>query len=243
MLTRYQIALEADRPVRLTPEWGYRLYSALLEQAPADFSRRVHEDGVTPVSQFLMGGQRPVWTVSLLGEACETELAPLLAGLKELSLEREGLQLNVVDRVCDRVEDVENLFRMAKDSSGCRRLHIHTPAAFKSRGQYQTLPTPELLVGNLVRRWNGCITECPIEDTDGEGVAALAAGLRWREFSLHSGVYRLKGNPVPGFTGVLEVERKLSGFHSQLADALLLFSAYSGIGIKTALGMGGVTVE
>ena len=40
--------------------------------------------------------------------------------------------------------------------------------------------------------------------------------------------------------GELTLENRLSGFHRQLADVLLLFSGYSGVGIKTALGMGGV---
>lgn len=63
----------------------------------------------------------------------------------------------------------------------------------------------------------------------------------------HSGVHRLrdrtyylKGRAIPGFTVELTLDNRLGGFHRQLTDALLLFSAYAGIGIKTALGMGGV---
>ena len=243
MLTQYRMTLESDRTVRLSPEWGYRLYAALLEQGTARFAERVHADQITPISQFLTGGKNPVWTVSLLGESCEEELIPVLERLDRLTLEREGVQLRISGKECSRIADVEELFRLARrDSEECR-LHIVTPAAFKQRGQYQILPTPELVIGNLVRKWNGCITECPIEDTDGEGVAALGAGLRWKWFDLHSGTYRLKGNAIPGFVGELVVEHRMSGFHGQLADALLLFSGYSGLGIKTALGMGGVKVE
>jgi CRISPR/Cas system endoribonuclease Cas6 (RAMP superfamily) len=34
----------------------------------------------------------------------------------------------------------------------------------------------------------------------------------------------------------------LSGFHKQLANALLAFGTYSGVGIKTTLGMGGLEI-
>ena len=243
MLTQYRMTLESDRPMRFAPEWGYRLYSALLERGPASFAERVHTDGITPVSQFLTPGSRPVWTVNLLGEACERELGLLLEDISRLSLERDGVQLRIAEKTCRRIGDVDELFAAAESlADGCR-LRVCTPAAFKSRGRYQTLPTPELVIQNLVRKWNGCITECPIEDTDGEGVAALADGLRWKSFDLHSEHYRLKGNAIPGFVGMLAVERESDGFHGQLTDALLMFSSYRGLGIKTALGMGGIRLE
>ena len=50
----------------------------------------------------------------------------------------------------------------------------------------------------------------------------------------------MKGNCIYGFGGHLNIKNNMTGFHKELADALLLFSQYSGIGIKTALGMGGV---
>ena len=52
--------------------------------------------------------------------------------------------------------------------------------------------------------------------------------------------YVLKGSPIPGFVGELTLENRLEGFHRELADALLCFAPFSGVGIKTTLGMGGV---
>ena len=91
-----------------------------------------------------------------------------------------------------------------------------------------------------MKKWNGCLPECPIEDEDGEGLETMACGLRCRRFQLRNQMYYLKGNSIPGFVGELTIENRLNGFHRQLADALLLFSAYSGVGVKTTLGMGGV---
>lgn len=68
----------------------------------------------------------------------------------------------------------------------------------------------------------------------------MAQGLECSGFQLRSQTYYLKGNSIPGFTGWMTLENRLTGFHRQLADALLIFSGYTGIGIKTTLGMGGV---
>ena len=93
---------------------------------------------------------------------------------------------------------------------------------------------------SLIKKWNGCILDCPIEDEDGQGLEALAAGLRPRSFRLYSRDYVLKGSPIPGVVGELTLENRLEGFHRELADALLCFAPFSGVGIKTTLGMGGV---
>ena len=69
---------------------------------------------------------------------------------------------------------------------------------------------------------------------------ALAVGLRPRSFGLHDQTYYLKGNSIPGFVGELTLENRLDGFHRELANALLYFADFAGVGIKTTLGMGGV---
>lgn len=70
---------------------------------------------------------------------------------------------------------------------------------------------------------------------------AMAAGLVCSRFQLHDQVYFLKGSAVPGFVGTMTLDNRLSGFHRELVGALLTFAGYAGVGIKTSLGMGGVT--
>ena len=119
-------------------------------------------------------------------------------------------------------------------------MEFRTASAFKSRGKYQVLPTSRLILQNLIQKWNGSFPDCPIEDEDGQGMEAMADGLLYRRFQLYDRTYFLKGNAVPGFVGTVTLENCLSGFHRELADALLTFAGYAGVGIKTSLGMGGV---
>lgn len=244
MLTQYTLTLRPDRPCRPQAEWAYRLYAALLEQAPADFASRSHENGVTPVSQFLLpqpdGALR--WTVTLLGEEAEALLSPVLEDCPPLALTRQRVTLTASSAARDRVDSVDALFRRAAGGTGVWTLRFRTPTAFKSRGAYQSLPNQRLILQSLMKQWNGCFPGCPIEDEDGGGLEAMAAGLRCRGFQLRDRGYRLKGTVIPGFVGELTLENRLSGFHRELADALLLFSGYAGVGIKTTLGMGGVTL-
>ena len=52
--------------------------------------------------------------------------------------------------------------------------------------------------------------------------------------------YRIKGAAIPCFYGRIFLEAKLPVVLQELWSALLQFAPYSGIGMKTTLGMGGV---
>ena len=240
MITCYRFTLTPDHPCQPAAEWAYRLYAALLEQAPAGFAELVHADGASPVSQFLEVGETLRWHVTLLGHPAEEALGPVLDTLAPLRLRKADVLLDPVQTSNETIPEVDDLFRRAAEGGRRHELHFITPTAFKSRGGYQILPSARLILQSTIKKWNGCFPECPIEDEDGEGMDALADGLRCRGLCLQDAVYRLKGNVVPGFTGALWLDNRLNGFHAQLADALLLFAGYAGVGIKTTLGMGGV---
>ena len=244
MLTQYRLTLSPDRPCHPRPEWGYRLYAALLEEAPDSFSAGVHRDAITPLSQFLMKqGDSLLWTVSLLGGDSESALTPVLERAERFRLIKDNAVLSVRDRWVRKVADMDELLARGAAHDGIHCLRFCTATAFKSKGQYLNLPTSRLIIQSLMKKWNGCFQDCPINDDDGEGMEALAVGLQCRQFRLRDRMYYLKGSSIPGFTGELTLENRLTGFHRQLASALLLFSAYAGIGIKTTLGMGGVLTE
>ena len=69
----------------------------------------------------------------------------------------------------------------------------------------------------------------------------LADGLRISDYALRSTGFRLKETVIPGFTGRLTI--LLSPPLAELWSTLLSWAEYSGIGIKTTLGMGGVSID
>lgn len=240
MITHYQFILTPNHLCQPAAEWAYRLYAALLEQAPAGFAELVHADGASPVSQFLEVGETLHWHVTLLGRPAEEALGPVLDALVPLRLRKADVLLTpALDRK-ETVQDMDSLFQQAAGTDRRHELHFVTPTAFKSHGAYLILPSMRLVLQSSVKKWNGCFPDCQIEDEDGQGLETMAEGILCSRLRLQDGNYRLKRQIIPGFTGTLLLENRLSGFHAQLADALLLFAGYAGSGIKTTLGMGGV---
>ena len=71
----------------------------------------------------------------------------------------------------------------------------------------------------------------------------LADGLRISDYALRSTGFRLKETVIPGFTGRLTIRSLLSPPLAELWSTLLSWAEYSGIGIKTTLGMGGASID
>lgn len=176
MITCYRFTLTPDHPCQPAVEWAYRLYAALLEQAPTDFAEWVHADSVSPVSQFLEVGETLRWHVTLLGRPAEEALGPVLDTLVPLRLRKGDALLTPTLDGKETVRDIDALFQQAAGANRRHELHFVTPTAFKSRGTYLILPSMRLILQSSIKKWNSCFPDCQIEDEDGQGLEAMAEG-------------------------------------------------------------------
>lgn len=108
-------------------------------------------------------------------------------------------------------------------------------------GRYAIYPQEFLLLQSLVLHWNTAFPDCQLNDPD--ALDAILRGLHILDYNLHTVSYPIKNTRIPGFVGSAVVEARLALPLLELWNALLSFAPYGGIGIKTTLGMGGVSVE
>ena len=177
-----------------------------------------------------------------LGDEAREKLAPLLETETVYCLRQEQLKLRAERRAQEEIASLEVLFLRAAAASPLHTLSFNTPTAFKRHGveEYQILPTQRLILQNLMKKWNACPSLSASSRTrTGRAWKAMAKGLCCRRYRLHDQLCRMKRQTFPGFVGELTLENRLTGFHQQLAGVLLIFAGYAGVGIKTALGMGG----
>ena len=241
MLTQYRLLLSCESPFPPRAEWAYRLYAVLLDLAPPGFGELAHLDTRKPLRQHLRlrADGSLLWTVNLLGDVGEAALSGPLERLKCIPLDAQTT-LRVRDLRLRRVRDLEDLLALAQAEPSVHRLLFCTPTAFKSQKRYQTQPTARLVLQSLIRSWNACVPAPPLLEEEGKALDELAADLLLRDPQLRDRSYFLKGSTIPGCTGSILLENRLEGDRRLRTDALLLFSEFSGVGIKTALGMGGV---
>ncbi|MEG2454745.1 MAG: CRISPR system precrRNA processing endoribonuclease RAMP protein Cas6 [Oscillospiraceae bacterium] len=243
MICTYELTLRPALSEQPRLDWAYPLYANLLTKVPHTLGVWLHEQTAPPLSQFLriLPDGDILWTVNLFRENVTQALhLPLETATTFRLFGRETATLMVVN-----VEKHSALCADALMEKAVRPrvgLLFETPTAFKTAGTYNILPSTRLILQSALLKWNAIFTDCPI-DCDSGGLEAMAEGLHCRSMALQSQNYAFKGATIPGFTGVLVLENKLSGFHRTLTNALLELTPYSGIGIKTTLGMGGVIIK
>ncbi len=78
---------------------------------------------------------------------------------------------------------------------------------------------------------------------DADAFQALENGIHIVDYRLRTSHYPMKSAKIPGFSGAVTLESHLPAPLEEVWKLLALFAPYCGIGIKTTLGMGGVSLR
>ena len=236
MITRYLMALPAMTDHRLYPDSAYRLYACLLEQLPSETAQALHASGGREIRQFLKydkDANEYRWHLSILTDAAAKALTPMLENLQEVQIEHQCFPLTKKET---QQVSLESLLP-PNITANRTNMTFLTPTAFKQAGRYTIFPQERLILQSLVFCWNEVFPECPMADPD--AFDALLTGLHIVDYQLKTTRFLLKGTRIPGFTGSCTIEAKLAPPLLSLWNTLAEFSNDAGIGIKTAIGMGG----
>ncbi|MDR0501088.1 MAG: CRISPR-associated endoribonuclease Cas6, partial [Coriobacteriales bacterium] len=180
--------------------------------------------------------------VALTSEAKEQIIEPLKA-LDNLKLKAidSSFSVSVISDECISLKELTDMIYGCSQSR--TTIRFLTPTAFKSAGQYVFMPSTQLLFQNLLMRYFYVFEEGSEPDAEtitylSEHTSIIAYNLR----SQYADNIASKGKKIPAFIGSLTLkingEQTLTGF----AQMLLSFGEFAGIGIKTSMGMGAMSV-
>ena len=239
MISQYQFAVTGERPLRSSD--GYKFYSWLQQLLPDAFCDYLHQNIQTPIAQHLYCDQaagKTVWTVSLLGAEAGQLAASLLEDLTRIELHTDVFEVQCLNQT--RIDSVQGILYEANRMNGGNRtvFQFCSPTSFKQNDRYALFPQERLILQSLISKWDELFPEYPLNDPDAKQM--LEDGLHISDYRLRSARYALKGVKIPGFIGELTLDAHLSAPMQQLWNSLCVLAPFTGIGIKTALGMGGV---
>ena len=242
MIRKYKIPLKAENG-RLRPEHAYALYGELMSRIDGGVADELHTDGFTPISQHLESGINGAeWIVSTFDDDVSEAFLDAINDVREITLRDSGIKLSVSEAVIEPETDFEQLLSESADEPrpAWRRIEFTSPTGFKSEEQHVLFPTSDLILKSLILKWNAACPDYLLEDE--ELMKMLLSGVSISGYRLASYDYRMKNQHIRSFTGSVTLRAKLSAPLEKLYEMLLRFGGYSGGGIKTALGMGGMKV-
>ena len=219
---------------------------ALFEQLEKDYADYLHREGLHPYSMSITSRaeEEAVWTINTLNaEAYENIILKFLdKDVSRLYLKKYNADVKILGKKLE-TSSAEELFEdfNEKESSGVFALTIHSPMAFKQRGHYVAMPDTRLIYQSLMNKYSSSLESMGFFDEDtleDMSETSCISGFRIKSLS-----FPLEGTRISGCVGKIFIKQYGAGTIKRFARYLLTFANFSGIGIKTGMGMGAVTAQ
>lgn len=216
-------------------------HGALMELISPYYADELHMSQLHPYTQHLeRRGNDWYWVVTTLNEEARYELIDTALWDKDhLYINKKGLNIGIINRSYTELADREladSFYNGA--ASRYHTLQFVTPAAFKVNGRYVNYPDIRSIYASLMNKYDAFNQDESMKDE--ESLRLLTSSTSVNRYELRSASFSLEGIRIPSFLGKMTFKVDGAQTLCNFADMLFRFGEYSGIGIKTALGMGAV---
>lgn len=243
MISTLTISLDNEKKVNYNS--GSLLQGVLMEHIKSEYAEILHKSGVKPYSQHLSFQPDKInWKISTLTkEAREQIILPLLTQEDHtLRIKHLDLDLTVQGK---SLEELSYDALMEKTYFGrCKpylTLEFVTPTAFKVDGRYQFYPTVFHIFQSLAKKYDAVSGETEIFSE--QLMKEISEHLFVTRYNLRSCAFSLEGVNIPAFKGQLTLKSTGPQMFTNLIHMLANFGTFSGVGIKTAIGMGALSIK
>lgn len=241
MLARLSIVLDAED---VDYHKSSLLQGVLLERLDSKYVNFLHHQQMHPYSQYVYRTETGmVWHIQTLNkEAYEQIIVPFAEGKDFFEIKHTGKMVSMVRKEIEMVKK-EQLMADFYNEAAVHSLTFEavTPMAFKQGGHYAILPDVRLICQNLMQRYSAVSGN--IDMMDREALEQITDNVFVARHRICSRLFPLEGHNLPGFCGSVTLRCQGTETMARYLRLLLSFGEFSGVGIKTAMGMGAMRIR
>ena len=246
MLNRADIILPKENNADLDYNFGSLLHGYIMENI-GDYADALHAQGIKPYSQFVFYDKNQdcyVWRINTLSKsAYENIILPLKESVKKgIHIKNKNCDL-VYTKILEykQTDGNEFLKQYYKENEAKKSICVKfvTPCSFSSFKEHVFVPDIRLTVKSLMSKAEAYM-EVSVKDED--ALNALIENVKLKEYSIKSTVYYLNTVKIKSFIGSVTYSLEGPDMLRRLAAMLFAYGEYSGIGVKSAQGMGGIEI-
>lgn len=242
MLSRLVITLEKSPDKRLNYNISSLFHGILMEHIDFAYADMLHETGLKPYSHYLEFNKDSIkWNIQTISEEAKRHIInPLIDEcFNTIYVKHKDLNIKITDKILTDITYRQLIDeKYFKDSSRFFNIRFLTPCSFKSRGRYVFHPTLSLIYQSLMNKFDTGAADFTLKSE--EVLEQLETYSEIVGYNLKSTRFHLEGVSIPAFVGGIGIKVNGPQPMVNLVNLMLSFGEYSGIGIKCALGMGGV---
>lgn len=230
-------------------EIGYfqssNLHGVLMERIDTNYAQYLHGQSLNPYSQCVLTQEgKTVWSIKVLDEnAYESIILPLLdKDFSEFKINKKEIDVEILEKQIKtkkKKELLEDFYE--KPTSKYLNIEFLTPTSFKSNGRYLIMPDVRYIYQSLMKKYSAASKDMEMFDED--TLEQLTEGSEITQYKLRSTYFPMEGIKIPAFKGELSIRLKGTETMARYARLLMQFGEYSGVGIKTSIGMGAMKIK
>lgn len=237
-------SLQSSQP--LSYKMSSLFHGALIEllsddQKLTDF---LHENRPHPYAQHLENrADNWHWIISFLNESALNAIwENKLKKLKNFTLTHNNCEITLSGYQFTDLP-YETLTKIFYNESSPKLIDIDfiSPTAFRSSGRYVFIPDLKLIYQSLMFKYDTAVNNESMFDE--EALNDLCSKTSIVKYRLQSTSFSLEGTAIPAFIGNIRIKSCGNRTLTSFLQMLLKFGEFSGVGIKTALGMGAVKIS
>ena len=242
MLAKLRLKLKSKS--RITRDMSSLFHGAVLEMLDTEYVHKLHCSSVNPYSMYLSFEEEEVYLnlMTLTKDAYDRIIFNRLDRLDGFDLRHNGIHIEVEEHMLESQGRKTLLKDFYKECLSSQiTVEFCTPTAFKQRGKYLFLPDIRCIYQSLLNKYEETDEDFAFKDED--TLFHLTEHTHIKGYRLKSVPFPLEGINIPGFVGELRLSLSAPKPLINLANILFEFGTYSGIGIKTSMGMGGIRLH
>jgi len=234
-----QLDLILENPgINTSSAYAVKLHGALMRLIDAKLSAKLHEQSLRPYSLFTVEKKNSlIFRLSALSEE-GFPLIEVCEKVGEFHLSGAQSAVRVLKRFVYEDTTLEDMYGPVPLGFN---LTFSSPTTYKQKESFQNMfSLPPLLtsIADKIRKFESV-------DIPNDVLYAINDSVTVTDYELKSVIYHIKrNNVINGFHGQIKFSFADPG--SDLSAALMLlmrYACYCGIGAKTALGMGGISLD
>lgn len=242
MICRTTLIYSAEGTDSILSDFGVKLHGALMNIIPKPLAAYLH---TTEIQPFSISCRRQNDIILAVVNALEPRAFPLCETVREcreITVYGMDSPLQLLSSELTAAEQFSSIFgRFMAEMPPERilRVSLVSPATVKSNGVPSCPPDIVKYFRSVVRKYNtfeqGLLSF--------EEFEAVFGRIRPERFSLNGSSFNKSGTKLPGLTGFVEIPLPRDNAHAELIAGMAKYAEYSGLGGKTAMGMGCCTAE
>jgi len=246
-LDKISLICKKQSTEKTEPHLGTYFQGWLMAHLPSEYVEHLHHSGLKPYTiKAITFGDTIHFVVGLLNEEASKQIGSLLLNpdCREIILDMsQQRQFSIVDKHIQHLseKDLSEIFYHSGALPPAFTLYFRSATAFKSQGEYIFFPDVRLLFQSLMKKYSYVFEGT--EHVDVELLEEICRQTKITGYRVSSSYYPVHNVRIPGFIG--EVRFKCRGNQTlrNYVAMLLHFAEYAGVGIKTSMGMGAVSLK